>query len=314
MAGCIFACELPFCVVTIILFTSRTMIQHFHSNMSTLSRRPNWTMSTSQSTVRSAAATLLVLVLLLMNSPQISGQDNSDFDSYPASPDTFPPPPPAVLAPPAPPPPPVRTPAGAQNATVAPPPTVLTSPGLLGPAAPLAPASEETWADKYPATDFREASVPPRFLLWPENLTYVKFVYFCQQELRPRRYLSDFKYKDGEGRLQPRPYYDLGLVDRHNTPYFRRWRIDWRVDTHRIVCPVVCEYTDIQRLYNYRYRVRTSKFHQYNTLLIRCHKKIILDPHVGSAHFFLGCPFSPASVYFHSICCRINASFSHMGI
>lgn len=89
------------------------------------------------------------------------------------------------------------------------------------------------------------------FALWPENLTYVKFVYYCEDILPHPRHLSEFKYKEGEGVLVTRPYFDVGIVDKHYTPFFRQWTF-WNVDMRRIPCALKCEYSDLQRLYVYR--------------------------------------------------------------
>ncbi|KAG0580946.1 hypothetical protein KC19_4G212400 [Ceratodon purpureus] len=222
-------------------------------------RPARWNMigALAQLMTRSSAAVLAVFVLL-MDSPTASVAQSFGYPGWPpqdmSPPAISSPSPPVLLTPPAsqyptPPPPPVLlTPPASQNSVPWPSPPVLSAA-----MPPPAPAPVVPWNDSYPASDFRAEYVTKSFLLWPENLPYAKFVYFCQQQLvQTKRNLTDFSYKEGEGRLQTRPYFDLGLVDKHNTPYFRRWRIDWRVDIHRLVCPVVCEYTDIQRLYEYR--------------------------------------------------------------
>ncbi|KAG0580947.1 hypothetical protein KC19_4G212500 [Ceratodon purpureus] len=209
--------------------------------------RPSCVMSTlAQVTARSAA--ILVVLVMLLDYPQTTmAQPSFGYDTTP--------PPPYVLTPPAsappqnlypsPPPPILATPPASQNPTPSLPPPVPT---------PLTTTTPpEKWNGSYPPSDFREDIVPSQFILWPENLPYVKFMYFCQQVWKlPKRNLTDFSYNGGDARLQTRPYFDLGLVDIHNRPYLRRWFIDWRVDVNRLVCPVVCEYTDIQRLYQYR--------------------------------------------------------------
>lgn len=106
-------------------------------------------------------------------------------------------------------------------------------------------------SSKYPATEFRSEVTPPMFALWPENLTYVKFVYFCEDTSNHTRKLAQFVYKEGQGILVSRPYFDVGLVDKHFTPFFRHWSF-WQVDIRRITCPLECEYSDLQRLYVYR--------------------------------------------------------------
>ncbi|KAG0620438.1 hypothetical protein M758_4G215600 [Ceratodon purpureus] len=207
--------------------------------------RPSCVMSTlAQVTARSAA--VLVVLVMLLDYPQTTmAQPSFGYDTTPPTPYVQTPPasaPPQNLYP-SPPPPILGTPPASQNPTPSLPPP-LPTPTTTSPA---------KWNGSYPSSDFREDIVPRQFILWPENLPYVKFVYFCQQVWKlPKRNLTDFSYNGGDARLQTRPYFDLGLVDIHNRPYLRRWIIDWRVDVNRLVCPVVCEYTDIQRLYQYR--------------------------------------------------------------
>jgi len=126
----------------------------------------------------------------------------------------------------------------------------------VGPPPPL--STPQVWnASKYPETDFRSEVTPPMFALWPENLSYVKFEYYCEDTSNHTLRLEDFVYKEGQGLLVIRPYFDVGLVDKHLTPYFQHWQF-WQVDIKRITYVLHCEYTDLQRLYAYRFGTHVS--------------------------------------------------------
>lgn len=101
----------------------------------------------------------------------------------------------------------------------------------------------------YPAKYFRNESATSYFRVWPENRTDLLFAYFCDDG-KSIYTLRNFTYSLNEGQLDPRPYYDLGIVDDYQ-PYWIHWTF-WKVNTKQLVYPIHCEYTDIQRLYAYR--------------------------------------------------------------
>lgn len=103
----------------------------------------------------------------------------------------------------------------------------------------------------YPATQFRNDSVVGYFEVWPENLTTIKFKYFCEDPGHANLSLSNFSYSETEGRLDPRPYYDLGAVE-HYQPYWKHW-LFWKVDTRVLSYTINCEYNDLHDLYAYRF-------------------------------------------------------------
>jgi len=133
------------------------------------------------------------------------------------------------------------------------------------PATPVTPPpslwTQETlgpvWnSSKYPASDFRSEATPPMFALWPENLSYLKFVHYCEDASNHSRRLEDFVYEAGQANLVTRPYFDVGLVDDFK-PYFQHWQF-WQVDIKRFTPAVDCEYIDLQRLYYYRFETYAS--------------------------------------------------------
>ena len=125
--------------------------------------------------------------------------------------------------------------------------TSLTLPGIVG----IWDRSNQTWDQLYPPTKFRDDVVAGYFEIWPENSTDVTFEYYCEDPANGNLSLSNFTYGPTEGRLDPRPYFDLGIVDSYQ-PYWKHW-LFWKVDTKRIAYPINCEYNDLHELYTRRY-------------------------------------------------------------
>lgn len=117
--------------------------------------------------------------------------------------------------------------------------TLLQTPGVVG-----------VWnVSQYPCQDFRSEVVKTFFVLWPETLNGV-FNYCCED--RASNYsLANFTYGLHQGQLDPRPYFDLGVVDTF-LPYWYFWTF-WQVPTKSIGFPLHCDYTDMHRLYVRRF-------------------------------------------------------------
>ncbi|KAG0558927.1 hypothetical protein KC19_10G065100 [Ceratodon purpureus] len=121
--------------------------------------------------------------------------------------------------------------------------TLLTSPGIVG-----------VWnRSEYSASQFRNDSLVRYFDIWPEfeNATGVRFKYYCEDPEKGNLSLSNFTYSSTEGQLEPRPYYDLGVVELYQ-PYWKNW-LFWKVDMNRISYSINCEYNDLHDLYVYRF-------------------------------------------------------------
>jgi len=117
----------------------------------------------------------------------------------------------------------------------------LVLPGIIG-----------VWdPEKYPATQFRNDSVMGYFEVWPEDFPDAKFKYYCEDPAYGNLSLSNFTYSVNEGRLDPRPYYDLGVVELYQ-PYWKHW-LFWKVDTKLLSYPINCEYNDLHDLYAFRF-------------------------------------------------------------
>ncbi|KAG0607770.1 hypothetical protein M758_8G053600 [Ceratodon purpureus] len=124
--------------------------------------------------------------------------------------------------------------------------TSLGLPGIVG----VWDRSNSTWNTLYPAARFRDDSVAGYFDIWPEH-SAVNFEYYCEDPVLGNLSLSNFTYSAFEGRLDPRPYYDLGIVESYQ-PYWKHW-LFWKVDTKRISYSINCEYNDLHDLYAYRF-------------------------------------------------------------
>ncbi|KAH8975744.1 hypothetical protein BDL97_01G175000 [Sphagnum fallax] len=106
---------------------------------------------------------------------------------------------------------------------------------------------------QYPCKDFRNETVKWFFVLWPEMLNGV-FNYCCEDGVSTYS-LANFTYGLHQGQLDPRPYFDLGVVDTFPT-YWYFWTF-WQVPTKSISFPLHCDYTDLHRLYVSRFWNKT---------------------------------------------------------
>ncbi len=106
---------------------------------------------------------------------------------------------------------------------------------------------------QYPCTDFRSEVVKTFFVLWPEILNGV-FNYCCEDGASNYS-LVNFTYGLHQGQLDPRPYFDLGVVDTF-LPYWYFWTF-WHVPTKSISFPLHCDYTDLHHLYGRRFWNKT---------------------------------------------------------
>ncbi len=102
---------------------------------------------------------------------------------------------------------------------------------------------------QYPCVDFRSEVVKTAFVLWPEMLNGV-FNYCCEDGASNYS-LANFTYGLHQGQLDPRPYFDLGVVDTF-LPYWYFWTF-WVVPTKSISFPLHCDYTDLHHLYVRRF-------------------------------------------------------------
>jgi hypothetical protein len=117
--------------------------------------------------------------------------------------------------------------------------TLLHTPGVVG-----------VWnVSQYPCQDFRSEVVRTFFVLWPEMLNGV-FKYCCEDGASNYR-LANFTYGLHQGQLDPRPYFDLGVVETF-LPYWYFWTF-WQVPTKNISFPLHCDYTDMHHLYVSRF-------------------------------------------------------------
>jgi hypothetical protein len=117
--------------------------------------------------------------------------------------------------------------------------TLLHTPGVVG-----------VWnVSQYSCVDFRSEVVRTFFDLWPEMLNGV-FNYCCEDGASNYS-LANFTYGLQQGRLDPRPYFDLGVVDTF-LPYWHFWTF-WQVPTKSISVPLHCDYTDMHDLYVRRF-------------------------------------------------------------
>ncbi len=121
--------------------------------------------------------------------------------------------------------------------------TLLHTPGVVG-----------VWnLSQYPCLDFRSEVVKTFFVLWPEMLNGV-FNYCCEDGASNYS-LANFTYGLHQGQLDPRPYFDLGVVDTFQ-PYWHFWTF-WQVPTKSISFPLHCDYTDMHHLYVRRFWNKT---------------------------------------------------------
>ncbi len=91
------------------------------------------------------------------------------------------------------------------------------------------------------------------FVLWPEMLNGV-FNYCCEDGASNYS-LANFTYGLDQGQLDPRPYFDLGVVDTF-LPYWYFWTF-WQAPTKSISFPLHCDYTDMHHLFVSRFWNKT---------------------------------------------------------
>ncbi|KAH9541076.1 hypothetical protein CY35_14G040700 [Sphagnum magellanicum] len=98
------------------------------------------------------------------------------------------------------------------------------------------------WPDNIDCSLFRNLTlVKMYFIVVPENLTY------CCEDGVSALSLVNFTYGKYKGPLDPRPYFDLGIVENFQ-PYWRYWNF-WHVDTTNSVFSLHCDYVDMHQLY-----------------------------------------------------------------
>lgn len=109
--------------------------------------------------------------------------------------------------------------------------TMLYTTGVIG-----------VWPDNIDCSLFRNLTLVMNFFtIVPENFTY------CCEDGVSALSLVNFTYGKNKGPLDPRPYFDLGIVDNFQ-PYWRYWNF-WHVDTTNSVFNLHCDYVDMHHLY-----------------------------------------------------------------
>ncbi|CAM6020042.1 unnamed protein product [Sphagnum balticum] len=78
---------------------------------------------------------------------------------------------------------------------------------------------------------------------------------YCCEDGASNYSLANFTYGLHQGQLDPRPYFDLGVVDTF-LPYWYFWTF-WQVPTKFISFPLHCDYTDLHHLYVRRFWNKT---------------------------------------------------------
>lgn len=98
------------------------------------------------------------------------------------------------------------------------------------------------WPNNIDCSLFRNLTLVKNFFkIVPENFTY------CCEDGVSALSLVNFTYGKNKGPLDPRPYFDLGIVDNFQ-PYWRYWNF-WHVDTTNSVFNLHCDYVDMHHLY-----------------------------------------------------------------
>lgn len=89
------------------------------------------------------------------------------------------------------------------------------------------------------------------FQVWPENIARPRFRFVCEDG-RGEFYLRNFTATCDltVGRLDPRPYYDVGAAD-DLQPYYKHWKYSEDISVTNI--QIFCERNDMRRLYSFRY-------------------------------------------------------------
>jgi hypothetical protein len=109
--------------------------------------------------------------------------------------------------------------------------TMLYTTGVIG-----------VWPDNIDCSLFRNLTLVTMFFtVVPENFTY------CCEDGVSALSLVNFTYGKNKGPLDPRPYFDLGIVENFQ-PYWRYWNF-WHVDTTNSVFNLHCDYVDMHHLY-----------------------------------------------------------------
>lgn len=101
----------------------------------------------------------------------------------------------------------------------------------------------------FPANLFRNETDRMYFKKWPEDFAHPRFRFHCQ-DASSMYSLSNFTVNCDQmfGRLDPRPYYDVGIADGLQ-PFYKHWRYS-EIPTLEI--QLWCERTDMHRLYAHR--------------------------------------------------------------
>ncbi|CAK9864253.1 unnamed protein product [Sphagnum jensenii] len=98
------------------------------------------------------------------------------------------------------------------------------------------------WPDNIDCSLFRNLTlVKMFFIIVPENFTY------CCEDGVSALSLVNFTYGKNKGPLDPRPYFDLGIVDNFQ-PYWKYWNF-WHVDTTNSVFNLHCDHVDMHQQY-----------------------------------------------------------------
>ena len=110
----------------------------------------------------------------------------------------------------------------------------------------------------------------PFFKVWPEDIPDLHFKYCCEYQADDNSVynLSTYRYGEGEGALEPRPYYDLGIVDQY-TMYWKQWGF-WNLPLRHNAVLIRCDMTDLQRLYEHRFWKTMARGAKIGAVLIGC--------------------------------------------
>ena len=110
----------------------------------------------------------------------------------------------------------------------------------------------------------------PFFKVWPEDIPDLHFKYCCEYQADDNSVynLSTYRYGEGEGALEPRPYYDLGIVDQY-TMYWKQWGF-WNLPLRHNAVLIRCDMTDLQRLYQHRFWKTMARGAKIGAVLIGC--------------------------------------------
>jgi hypothetical protein len=102
----------------------------------------------------------------------------------------------------------------------------------------------------FPASSFRSDMDVMYFQVWPENITHPRFRFVCQDGSNLSLVNFTATCDQTTGRLDPRPYYDVGAAD-DLRPYYKHWTYSEIIPTTYI--QLFCERGDMRRLYSHRY-------------------------------------------------------------